>query len=122
MDNFRRPKRTYKHAPIDGFIKPRHSHSTQAGSIDFRSQLRHGNTEATKKLDDFKRPDGFHQASQPVIALDRPLPPLHSGPRNRTKLHLPAAPPHRGLKPKSWRRRVFKYGGIFMLILIITGG
>lgn len=133
MDNFRRPKRTYKHTSIDGII-PR-GNTKRQGSIDFQRGAHHGHPRTVvKRLDDFKRPEGFTSVTQPIVSVDRPLADWQSGPRRRSQLELGEEltakkknwfrrhKQKRHDRPKSWKRRILKSAAALSVLVLLLGG
>lgn len=116
MDNFnhRRPnKHNLPRRTLDGFAAPSAKGFNQ-GSIGFQAAPKRSNLRpvaADKKLDDMRRPEGFHAAVQPQIGatgiLPSPsLPAINTGPRRRSRLGRKGKKLESGIKPKKtfWRR------------------
>ncbi len=114
MDNFRRRRSPLRHTPIDGIITKDRSHKRSGGSISFK----HKPTEQPSgHIDDFKRKDGFHSVSSPMISRPKSKSKVGNEPRRRSKLHLASQ------AKKHNKRKIIKRSALAMtLIVLITGG
>lgn len=115
MHNFRKYPAHTRASTVDGIINSRHQ---QVGSIDFRRPTQHP---AQIKIDNFRRPEGFHAGVRPNLSAPRnpaiSLPPIDD------TMVLPDAPPKRHHKKKRNIRKT-ALRSVIMLLLVgfITGG
>lgn len=128
MDNFRkRPNHNLPRRSMDGFV-PANSFKGE-GSIGFRSrpEAQNGFSDV-KPIDDLRRSEGYHPASQPLITSTEtsslPAPILHSGPRHRSRLR--GGRRRRlstGMQPRrTWRtntKKAFKGLGIAAVAVVL---
>lgn len=120
MDNFHSKQPKQHTSSIDGLIQqPGGGHSQPASDAEENSLLER------RRLDEFKRPDGFHPSSQPTLAgSEHPVPGARNPRRNSSgaiDLSLPPAPK----KPKkrlSWKKRSLRgLAGVTVLVVAVTG-
>ncbi len=116
MDNFRKPKARRGRGPIDGILRPNRPSNT--GSLSFQPPSKPSSRQP--KLDDFRRPDGFHASGRadilPPATADRPRRPVSSGSTPMPSPNLKHKREHRV------RRYALRGALTLFLALVLTGG